>query len=55
MTKVFRPRDKDQDCEHWCDCYKKAEWVIEIGNDEETYYLFFCQEHLDTFKQSEDA
>lgn len=47
--KIFKPRQKDVDCEHWCDCYQKAVWVVELEDGQENYYQFFCQEHLDKF------
>jgi hypothetical protein len=47
--KIFKPRQKDVNCEHWCDCYSIAIWVVEIDFNGDTIYQFFCQDHLDEF------
>lgn len=51
--RIFKPRDKNETCVHWCDCYKKAEWCVEFNHLEEPYWEFYCQEHLDKLKKEE--
>lgn len=47
--RLFKPRDKDVDCEHWVDCRQKAVWAAEIEIEDRSYFEFFCEEHKEKF------
>lgn len=47
--RIFKPRDKNSLCDHWIDCYKRAEWVAEVDDEGDLIYLFFCEHHKNEF------
>lgn len=53
--KIFKPRDKEVHCEHWCDCYKNSSWVVEIREDTESYFMFYCDKHLKDFQKEQKS
>lgn len=52
--RIFRPRDKNQSCVHWVDCYKNAEWAVEFDSAEGSYFEFYCDKHLKDLKKPEE-